>query len=54
MVVDPRRTLFLGAVALAAIGLLIHFVALSSPRYCDHLGWCATNPTYIPGQPVIK
>jgi len=22
---------------------VIHFAVLSSPRYCDHLGWCAAS-----------
>jgi light-harvesting complex 1 alpha chain len=44
MVFDPRRALVAAAVLVAAIALLIHFVVLSSPRYCDHLGWCAPAP----------
>jgi hypothetical protein len=54
MVVDPRRSLFLAMIAVIAVAAVIHFAVLSSPRYCDHLGWCATSPTFVPGQPVIR
>jgi hypothetical protein len=54
MVVDPRRSLFLAMVAVVSVAAVIHFAVLSSPRYCDHLGWCATSPTFVPGQPVIR
>ncbi|NKC33968.1 light-harvesting antenna LH1, alpha subunit [Falsiroseomonas selenitidurans] len=52
MVVDPRRSLFLAMVGVVAVAGLIHIVVLSSPRYCDHVGWCATPATFVPGQPV--
>jgi hypothetical protein len=39
-------------VAVIAVAAVIHFAVLSSPRYCDHLGWCATPATFAPGQPV--
>jgi hypothetical protein len=52
MVVDPRRSLFLAMVGVLGIAAVIHLVVLSSPRYCDHLGFCATSPTFTPGQPV--
>jgi hypothetical protein len=52
MVVDPRRSLFLAMVGVVGIAAVIHLVVLSSPRYCDHLGFCATSPTFTPGQPV--
>jgi len=52
MVVDPRRSLFLAMVAVLAVAAILHIVVLSSPRYCDHWGWCATSPTFTPGQPV--
>jgi hypothetical protein len=42
MVIDARRVGFL-------VAAVIHFAVLSSPRYCDHLGWCATTPTFTPG-----
>ena len=54
MVVDPRRSLFLAAVGVIAVAAVLHFVVLSSPRYCDHLGFCATSPTFVPGQPVVR
>jgi hypothetical protein len=51
MVVDPpRRCSWRWSGVMAVAGALIHFVVLSSPRYCDHLGWCATSPTFTPGQ----
>ena len=52
MVVNPLRLGLLGAVGVVGIAAVIHFVVLSSPRYCDHLGWCATTPTFTPGQRV--
>jgi hypothetical protein len=52
MVVDPRRSLFLAMIGVIAVAAVIHFAILSSPRYCDHLGWCATSATFTPGQPV--
>lgn len=52
MVVDPRRSLFLAMIAVIAVAVILHFVVMSSPRYCDHWGWCATTPTFVPGQPV--
>jgi hypothetical protein len=52
MVIDGRQVGFLAAAGVMAVALLIHFVVLSSPRYCDHLGWCATTPTFVPGQRV--
>jgi hypothetical protein len=54
MVVDPRRSLFLMMVGVLLIAAVLHLVFLSSPRYCDHVGWCATSPTFTPGQPVGK
>ncbi len=53
MMVDPRRILFLSAIGVIAVALLIHFVVLSSPRYCDHLGWCGPS-TFTPGQPAAR
>jgi hypothetical protein len=50
MVIDARRVGFLGAAGVVAIAAVIHFAVLSSPRYCDHLGWCAAAPTFTPGQ----
>jgi hypothetical protein len=52
MVVDPRRSLFLAMIAVIAVATILHFVVMSSPRYCDHWGWCATSATFTPGQPV--
>lgn len=52
MVVDPRRSLFLAMIGVVAVSALLHIVVLSSPRYCDHWGWCATPATFVPGQPV--
>jgi hypothetical protein len=52
MVVDPRRSLFLAMVGVVLIAAILHLVVLSSPRYCDHWGWCAATPTFTPGQPV--
>jgi len=49
MVIDARRVGFLGAAGVVAIAAVIHFAVLSSPRYCYHLGWCATSPTFTPG-----
>jgi hypothetical protein len=52
MVVDPKRSLFLMFLGVCVIGALLHIIVISSPRYCDHWGWCATSPTFIPGQPI--
>lgn len=52
MVVNPLRVGTLGAIGVIGVAAVIHFAVLSSPRYCDHLGWCATTPTFTPGQPV--
>jgi hypothetical protein len=54
MVVNPLRLGLLGAVAVVGIAAVIHFVVLSSPRYCDHLGWCSQTLSYTPGQPVQR
>jgi len=54
MVVNPLRVGALGAVGVIGIAAVIHFAVLSSPRYCDHLGWCAATPTFTPGQPVSR
>ena len=54
MVVNPLRVGVLGAVGVIGVAAVIHFAVLSSPRYCDHLGWCATTPTFTPGQPVSR
>lgn len=54
MVSNPLRLGILGAVGVMAIALVIHFVVLSSPRYCDHLGWCAEPLTYTVGQPAAR
>ena len=52
MVVNPLRVGVLGTLGVVGIAAVIHFAVLSSPRYCDHLGWCSTTPTFTPGQPV--
>lgn len=52
MVIDARRVGFLGAAGVMAVAVILHFVVMSSPRYCDHWGWCATTPTFVPGQRV--
>jgi hypothetical protein len=52
MVIDARRVGFLGAAGVMAVATILHFVVMSSPRYCDHWGWCATSPTFTPGQRV--
>jgi hypothetical protein len=52
MTIDARRFGFLWAAGVVAVAAVIHFAVLSSPRYCDHLGWCATAPTFTPGQKV--
>jgi hypothetical protein len=52
MVVNPLRVGVLGTLGVVGIAAVIHFAVLSSPRYCDHLGWCAATPTFTPGQPV--
>jgi hypothetical protein len=52
MVVNPLRVGVLGTLGVVGIAAVIHFAVLSSPRYCDHLGWCASTPTFTPGQPV--
>jgi hypothetical protein len=43
---------FLAAAGVMAVAVILHFVVMSSPRYCDHWGWCATTPTFVPGQRV--
>lgn len=53
MVFDPKRSLVLAAIGVILVAAVIHFVVLSSPRYCDHLGWCSgPAPTFTPGQPA--
>jgi hypothetical protein len=54
MVTNPLRLGTLAALGVVLIAAVIHFVVLSSPRYCDHLGWCASTPTFTPGQPVQR
>ncbi len=54
MVTNPLRLGTLAALGVMLIATVIHFVVLSSPRYCDHLGWCASTPTFTPGQPVQR
>jgi hypothetical protein len=54
MVTNPLRLGTLATLGVVLIAAVIHFVVLSSPRYCDHLGWCATTPTFTPGQPVNR
>ena len=54
MVVNPLRLGLLGAVGVVGIAATLHFVVLSSPRYCDHLGWCSQTLSYTPGQPVQR
>lgn len=49
MLFDPRRSLVLAAIGVIAIAFVIHFAVLSSPRYCDHLGWCAPTVNAQPG-----
>ena len=51
MSVDPKRAIFAGVLGFFALGALLHIVVLSGPRHCDHWGWCATSPVYVPGQP---
>jgi hypothetical protein len=43
MVVNPLRVGVAGAVGVVAVAAVIHFAVLSSPRYCDHLGWCSAS-----------
>ncbi len=45
MVSNPLRLGLVGAVGVVTIAAVIHFAVLSSPRYCDHLGWCSAAPT---------
>ena len=54
MLFDPRRALVLAAIGVIAIAAVIHFAVLSSPRYCDHLGWCSTAQNFQPGQPAVR
>lgn len=55
MLFDPKRALVLAAIGVILVATVIHFVVMSSPRYCDHWGWCAgPAPTYTPGQPVTR
>jgi hypothetical protein len=54
MVANPLRLGVLGAVGVIGIAAVIHFVVLSSPRYCDHLGFCAGSVSYTVGQPVAR
>ncbi|MBR0654024.1 light-harvesting antenna LH1, alpha subunit [Plastoroseomonas arctica] len=55
MVFDPKRALVLAAIGVILVATVLHFVVMSSPRYCDHWGWCAgPAPTYTPGQPVNR
>ena len=49
MLFDPRRSLVLAAIGVVAIAIILHFVVLSSPRYCDHWGWCAPTMNAQPG-----
>jgi hypothetical protein len=43
MVVNPMRVGVAGTLGVVTIASVIHFAVLSSPRYCDHLGWCAAS-----------
>ncbi len=43
MVVNPLRVGVAGTLGVVTIAAVIHFAVLSSPRYCDHLGWCAAS-----------
>lgn len=43
MVINPVRVGAVGAVGVVVVAAVIHFAVLSSPRYCDHLGWCAAS-----------
>ncbi|NDG47759.1 MAG: light-harvesting protein [Rhodospirillales bacterium] len=43
MVVNPMRVGIAGTLGVVTIAAVIHFAVLSSPRYCDHLGWCAAS-----------
>jgi len=54
MLFDPRRTLVLAAIGVVAIAAVIHFAVLSSPRYCDFLGWCSTTVTTQPGAVAVR
>lgn len=54
MVANPLRIGMLGAVGVVGIAAVLHFVVLSSPRYCDHLGWCSESVAYTAGQPVAR
>jgi light-harvesting complex 1 alpha chain len=50
MLFDPRRALVLAAIGVVFIAAVIHFVVLSSPRYCDYHGWCAPSQNFVPGR----
>jgi len=52
LVADPKRSIFLLFLLVGVVGALLHIIVLSSPRYCDHWGWCATSPVFVPGQPI--
>jgi len=43
MVVNTLRVGVAGTLGVVTIAAVIHFAVLSSPRYCDHLGWCAAS-----------
>jgi hypothetical protein len=43
MVVNPLRVGVAGTLGVVTVAAVIHFAVLSSPRYCDHLGWCAAS-----------
>lgn len=45
MVTNPLRLGLTAAVGVITVAAVIHFAVLSSPRYCDHLGWCSAAPS---------
>jgi hypothetical protein len=54
MLFDPRRALVLAAIGVVLIAAVLHFAVLSSPRYCDHLGWCAPSANAMPARPAAR
>lgn len=54
MLFDPRRALVLAAIGVVLIAAVIHFVVLSSPRYCDYHGWCAPTTNVAPARPAPR
>jgi hypothetical protein len=54
MVVNPMRVGVAGTLGVVTIAAVIHFAVLSSPRYCDHLGWCAPSANAMPARPAAR